>query len=84
MEADKIAGQKLGAWRSGGDGVGGGEMGREQGEHKDWEELGGVGWLRWRKGGYGSKEEDILIKGAILGFARDLALEEFPGDQHIL
>ena len=37
-----------------------------------------VGWLRWRKDGYGSTEEDILIKGAILGLARGLALEGFP------
>ena len=40
-----------------------------------------MGWLRWRKGGYGSREEDILIKGVILGLARDLALDEFPGVQ---
>ena len=54
-----------------------GERAREKGEGKDWGEPGGVGWLRWRKGGYGSREEDILIKGAILG----LALEGFPGVQ---
>ena len=54
-------------------------MGREKGEGEDWGELGGMGWLRWRKGLYGSREEDILIKGAILGLARDLALEGFPG-----
>ena len=30
---------------------------------------------------YGSREEDILIKGAILGLARDLALERFLGIQ---
>ena len=34
-----------------------------------------------RKGGYGSREVDILIKGAILGLARDLTLEGFPGVQ---
>ena len=34
--------------------------------------------MRWRKGGYGSREVNILIKGAILGFARDLILERFP------
>ena len=44
-------------------------------------ERGGVGWLRWRKSGYGSTEENILIKGVILGLARDLALEGFPGVQ---
>ena len=54
-------------------------MGRERVEGEDWGELGGMGWLRWRKGGYGSREEDILIKEAILGLARDLALEGFPG-----
>ena len=35
--------------------------------------------MGWRKGGYGSREVNILIKGAILGFARDLSLEGFPG-----
>ena len=30
-------------------------------------------------GGYGSREVNILIKEAILGFARDLILEVFPG-----
>ena len=35
--------------------------------------------LHGTKGGYGSTEEDILIKEAILGLARDLALEGFPG-----
>ena len=30
---------------------------------------------------YGSREEDTLIKGAILGLARVLALEGFPGVQ---
>ena len=30
-------------------------------------------------GGYGSREVNILIKGAILGFARDLSLEGSPG-----
>ena len=34
-----------------------------------------------RKDGYGSREVDILIKGAILGLARDLTLEGFPGVQ---
>ena len=27
-----------------------------------WEELGGMGWLGWRKGGYGNREVNILIK----------------------
>ena len=56
-------------------------MGREKGEGKDWGELGGMGRLGWRKGGYGSREVDILIKGAILELARDLTLEGFPGVQ---
>ena len=37
-------------------GRGKGEMGREKGEGEDWGELGGMEWLRWRKGGYGSRE----------------------------
>ena len=53
-------------------------MGREKGEGEDSGELGGMGWVGWRKGGYGSREINILIKGAILGFARDLILEGFP------
>ena len=36
-----------------------------------------MGWVEWRKGGYGSREVDISIKGTILG----LALEGFPGVQ---
>ena len=40
-----------------------------------------MGKLGWRKGGYGSREVYILIKGAILGLARDLTLEGFPGIQ---
>ena len=35
--------------------------------------------MGWRKDGYGSREVNILIKGAILGLARDLILEGFPG-----
>ena len=59
--------------------MGEGERGREKGERKDWGELGEVeGWRR-RKGDYKSREEDIYIKGAILGLARDLALEGIPG-----
>ena len=54
-------------------------MGREKGEEEDSGELGGMGWVGWRKGGYGSREVNILIKGAILRFARDLTLEGFPG-----
>ena len=54
-------------------------MGREKGEGENWGELGGMGWLGWRKGGYGSREVDILIKGAILGLAKNLALEGIPG-----
>ena len=54
-------------------------MGREKGEGKDSGELWRMGWVGWRKGGYGNREVNILIKGAILGFARDLTLEGFPG-----
>ena len=56
-------------------------MGREKEEWEDWGELGGVGGWRWRKSPYGSRKEDILIKGAILGLARDLSIEELPGVQ---
>ena len=35
--------------------------------------------MRWRKDRYESKERDILIEGAIMGLARNLALEKFPG-----
>ena len=45
------------------------EMEREKVEGEDCQELGGVEWLRWKKGGYGSREEDILSKGAILELA---------------
>ena len=51
---------------------------QKKGEEEDSVKLGGMGWVRWRKGGYGSREINILIKGAILGFARDLTLEGFP------
>ena len=54
-------------------------MGREKGEGEDSGEFGEMGGLEWRKGGYGSREVNILIKGAILGFARDLILDGFPG-----
>ena len=56
-------------------------MDREKGEGEYCGELGGMEWLGWRKGGYGSREEDVLIKEAILGLARVLALEGFPGVQ---
>ena len=56
-------------------------MGREKGEGEDSGKLGGMGCVGWRKGGYGNKEVYILIKGAILGLARDLTLEGFPGVQ---
>ena len=52
---------------------------REKGEKEDWGELGRVGWLRWRKDGYGSREGDTLIEGVILMLARSLALEGFLG-----
>ena len=44
-----------------------------------WGMLGKVGCLRCRNDGYGSRQEDILVKGAILGLARHLALDGFPG-----
>ena len=56
-----------------------GERGREKGEGKDWQEIGGVGGWRWRKGKYKSREEGIYIKGSVLGLARDLGLEGIPG-----
>ena len=34
--------------------------------------------MRWRKDRYESKKRDVLIEGAILGLARNLALEKFP------
>ena len=37
--------------------------------------------MGWRKGGYGNREVNILIKGAILGFVRDLILEGVPGSR---
>ena len=45
-------------------------MGREKGEGKDSGKLGGMGWVGWRKDGYGGREVNILIKGAILGFKK--------------
>ena len=38
-----------------------------------------MGWLRRRRDRDESKERDILIEGAIMGLARNLALEKFPG-----
>ena len=50
-------------------------MVRERGRIGD-----GLGeWDGGRKDGYGSREAYISTKGAILGFARDLILEGFPG-----
>ena len=40
-------------------------MGREKGEGEDSGKLGGMEWVGRRKGGYGNKEINILIKGAI-------------------
>ena len=53
-------------------------MDTEKGEGEDSGELGGMGWVGWRKGGYGSREVNFLIKGIIIGFARDLTLKGFP------
>ena len=52
-------------------------MVREKGKGEGWGWRGGMRWER--KDGYGSREVNILIKGGILGFARDLILEGFPG-----
>ena len=38
-----------------------------------------MGQWRWRKDKYKSKERDIFIEGAIVGLARNLTLEKFPG-----
>ena len=48
----------------------------------DWGWLGGVGWRGGRKDGCGSGEVCISTKGAILGFARVLILERFPGPRN--
>ena len=53
-------------------------MEREKKEGEDCGNLGRMGWFSWRKGRYGSREVDVLIKGAILGLGRDLTLEGFP------
>ena len=34
--------------------------------------------MRWRKDRDENKERDILIEGAIMGLARNMALEKFP------
>ena len=35
--------------------------------------------MRWRKDRYKNKEIDSLIEGAIMGLARNLDLEKYPG-----
>ena len=52
-------------------------------KRREWEELGGMGWLGWRKSGYGSRKVYIFIKGAILELARDWTLEGFSGVQEM-
>ena len=52
-------------------------MVREKGEGEDWGWLGRMGG--GRKDGYGTREVYISTKGVILGFARVLILEGFPG-----
>ena len=69
----------MGAWGGGGGGGLEGERVREKGVGEEWGKLGGLEWGRGRKDGYGSREVYISIKGAILGFTRDLILEGFPG-----
>ena len=66
LEADKITWQKLGARERG---VGESRDGEREGRRGRLQRAWGVEWLRWKKGGYGSREEDILIKGAILELA---------------
>ena len=51
----------------------------EEGKGKGRGEFEGMGYSRWRKDRDESKEVDILIVGAIMGVARNLALEKFPG-----
>ena len=54
-------------------------MGREKGEGEDLGKLGEMGWVGWRKDGYGIREEYISTKGVILGFTRDLIINGIPG-----
>ena len=56
-----------------------GERVREKGVGEEWGKLGGLGLGGGRKDGYGSREVYISTKGAILGFTRELILEEYPG-----
>ena len=53
-------------------------MGRKKGEGEDSGKLEGMGWVGWRKGGYGNREVNILIKGAILGFCKRLDSRGVP------
>ena len=39
-----------------------------------------MGWLRWGRAEMENKERDILIKRDIMGLAKKLALEKFPGN----
>ena len=57
--------------------MGEGEMGREKGEGRTGESL-RVGRCRWKTFLYRRREEDLYIKGPILGLARDLALVGIP------
>ena len=70
------------SWEHGGGvGVGGRRDGEREGRRTGLGRTWRNGMVRWKKGRYGNREEDILTKGAILGLARDLALEEFPDVQ---
>ena len=40
--------------------------------------------MGWSKDGYGSREVNISTKEAILGFARNVILEGFPGPRRVL
>ena len=60
--------------------AGGGSTGRWLGRGERGRIGDGLGkWGGGRKDGYGSREVYISTKGAILGYARDLILEGFPG-----
>ena len=54
----------------------GGWNGSRRGEGERGGQLEGMELSRWRKDRDESKERDILIEGAIVGLARNLALEK--------
>ena len=52
---------------------------REKRVGEEWGKLGGLGWGDGRKYEYGSREEYISTKGAILGFTGNLIIYGIPG-----